>query len=337
MTTMPDQYPSESRVIAPDFRVEAIDYALGLHDLRAVREPVFVQEQQVPLALEWDALDPICVHVIARDDAGNPIGTGRLVPPNAENDHDDHAPNAAATNPASFTARIGRMAVLAQWRGRGVGDALLLALIEQAHLRGWSALALHAQVSAIGFYARQGFVPYGARFMEAGIEHQSMRRSLRGPTAVETREAAVAMVPMIIASSRRALWIYSRVLDPGLLDTSPVLDALRKLATRTHRVEIHLLLQDAGTPQRSHAPLLGLAQRQPSVFVFREVIDPADRNDASAYIVNDNAGYYFRPLGHRFDGEVDLQAAGRARQLANSFQPVWERARLCSDYRALGI
>ena len=81
--------------MAADFRVEAIDYTTGLDELRRVRETVFVQEQQVPLEEEWDALDLLCQHVIARDASGQPVGTGRLTP----------------------ERKIGRMAVLREWRG----------------------------------------------------------------------------------------------------------------------------------------------------------------------------------------------------------------------------
>jgi predicted GNAT family N-acyltransferase len=297
------------------FRVEAIDYASGVDDLRAVREPVFVQEQQVPIELEWDELDPLCVHVIARDDAGMPIGTGRLTP--------EH--------------KIGRMAVLPEWRGRGVGDALLLALIDQAAQRRWPELRLHSQASAVGFYVKHGFVPYGERFMEAGIEHQSMRRQIGGPTAIDTREAAVAITTATITAARRELYLYSRHLDPGLFDAPEVLEALRRLATRRQRVEIRILLQDAGTPQRAHAPLIGLGQRLSSVFAFREISDPADHGYASAFIANDSGGYYFRTLGNRFDGEAALDFGGRARQLVDSFMPIWERARVVTEFRALDI
>ncbi|MFZ5637213.1 MAG: GNAT family N-acetyltransferase [Pseudomonadota bacterium] len=299
----------------PAFRVEAIDYATGLDALRAVRETVFVQEQQVPIELEWDDLDPRCAHVLARDADGRPIGTGRLTPERT----------------------IGRMAVLRDWRGRGVGDALLEALIAEAERRQWPEVSLHAQVSAIGFYARHGFVPEGERYMEAGIEHRNMRRQLGGPTAIEDRDAAVAIVCGIVAGARRELSIYSRALDPGLFDAPEVLEALRALATRRQRVDIRILLQDAGAPQRAHAPLIALAQRLPSVFAFREASDPADRGYASAYVVNDGGGYYFRTLGNRFDGEGAIDQGGRARQLADGFQPVWERSRIVTEYRVLGV
>ena len=97
------------------------------------------------------------------------------------------------------------------------------------------------------------------------------------------------------------------------------------------------LLQDAAAPQRAHAPLLVLAQRLPSVFLFREPIDPVDRAHASAYLTNDNGGYYFRSLGHRVEGEADLHGPGRARQLRSAFDQVWERSRPVTEYRALGI
>ena len=221
------------------FRVEAIDYSrTALADLRAVRDAVFVQEQGVPVEIERDALDPLCVHVIARDDQGQPIGTGRLTP--------DH--------------RIGRMAVLPDWRGQGVGDALLQALLAQARQLGWPAVSLHAQVPAIVFYARQGFLPYGERFCRsrprpsvdaAGRWTRSMPWSAATPR--------IAAVLGVIASARRRLCIYSRELDPGLLDQPEVLAQLRRFAVAGG--EVRILLQDPAAPQRAIAPLLGLAQR----------------------------------------------------------------------------
>ena len=165
------------------FRVDAADYAADRDALRAVREAVFVREQGVPLELELDAQDPDCLHVLARDADGRPIGTGRLTPAHT----------------------LGRMAVLPQWRGRGVGAAMLAALTGLARERRWNAIELHAQVDAIGFYLRHGYLPIGPRYMEAGIEHQSMRRALGGPNAVEDREAAIAACIGIIDATRRGL------------------------------------------------------------------------------------------------------------------------------------
>ena len=101
--------------------------------------------------------------------------------------------------------------------------------------------------------------------------------------------------------------------------------------------EVRVLLQDPAEPQRALAPLIGLAQRLPSAFAFRAIEEPTDRSYPSAFVVNDLGGYYFRPLGHRFDGETRLDGSGRARQLRSGFDPVWERARACTEYRALGL
>ena len=300
---------------AGPFQVVVADYAAAFDDLRAVREAVFVQEQRVPVELELDALDPRSRHVLARDRDGRAVGTARLTP----------------------DGRIGRMAVLREWRGSGVGSALLHALLRQAREDGRDGVALNAQVEAIPFYARHGFVAHGGRFMEAGIEHQAMRLRFDRPQPVEDRDAAVAATIAIVGGARRRLWIYSRELDPGLYDHPRVLEALRRFGTAGRGNEARVLLQDAAAAQRAHAPLLQLAQRLPSVFAFREVEDPVDRSYPSAFLASDGGGYCFRALGHRFDGEAEFDARPRARQLADAFDQVWERARPCGELRALGL
>jgi predicted GNAT family N-acyltransferase len=297
----------------PAFRVEIVDFATALRDLRAVRDVVFVQEQRVPVEIERDALDPACVHVLARDADGRAIGTGRLAP----------------------TGKIGRMAVLDGWRGRGVGRAMLLQLLDAARGRGLAEASLHAQVDAERFYAADGFLPIGDRFEEAGIQHQAMRRLLAQAAPVETAAQAAAAVVGIVGNTRRGLAIYSRDMDPGLLDRPEVVTALRRLATRGG--EIRLLLQDIETPQRAHAPLIPLIQRLSSAFAVRVIDEPVDRTYPSAFIASDTGGWYFRPLGHRLEGETQLDAPARVRQLRTVFDGAWERARPASELRALGL
>ena len=295
------------------FRVDIVEYAPHFAELRAIREPVFVREQNVPVDLELDALDAACVHALARDADGRPIGTGRLAP----------------------NGKIGRMAVLAEWRGRGVGRALLHRLVEAAREAGLPEVMLHAQVDAEAFYAAEGFLPEGERFEEAGIVHQAMRRRLGGPMVVETAAQAAAAVVGIATGARRLITIYSREMDPGLLDRTEVLTALRRVATRGG--EIRLLLQDVETPQRAHAPLIALAQRLSSAFAIRVIDEPVDLTYPSAFVANDTGGWYFRPLGHRLDGETQLDGAARVRQLRTVFDSAWERARPATELRALGL
>ena len=138
------------------FRVEQVSWADVQNELRAVRFEVFVREQGVPEALEWDGLDQECQHVVARDASGAAIATGRLLP-------DGH---------------IGRMAVLRDWRRRGVGTAVLAELIRIARSHGHVLVVLHAQSYVTQFYARMGFVVTGAEFMEAGIPHVKMQMAV---------------------------------------------------------------------------------------------------------------------------------------------------------------
>ncbi len=127
--------------------------------LRAIRTRVFIQEQNVPEALEWDGEDAHAVHALARDAHGNAIGTARLLL------HEQ-------------VAHIGRMAVLPEWRGQGVGRALLDNILAAAQARGARAAFLNAQTTAVAFYARAGFAVEGAEFLDAGIPHLRMTRSL---------------------------------------------------------------------------------------------------------------------------------------------------------------
>lgn len=136
--------------------MDEVPWATHAGVLGAVRREVFVVEQHVPEDLEWDGLDPGCRHALATDAAGRAIGTGRLLP-------DGH---------------IGRMAVLASWRGRGVGGALLARLVAIARARGDAVAVLNAQTHAVGFYRRAGFEVSSAEFMDAGIPHVEMRRVL---------------------------------------------------------------------------------------------------------------------------------------------------------------
>lgn len=122
-----------------------------------IRLAVFVQEQHVPIEEEIDQMDPLCTHAIAQNEQGIVVGTGRLLP-------DGH---------------VGRMAVLRDYRGQGVGSAVLDALVKQARYAGFEEVILHAQTHAKDFYALHGFRQEGELFYEANIPHIKMRLNLR--------------------------------------------------------------------------------------------------------------------------------------------------------------
>lgn len=124
--------------------------------MSAVRRAVFIEEQSVPEELELDEHDSQCLHVIAILSDNNAIGTGRLM----------------------LDGRIGRMAVLKDYRGIGVGLAILKSLVQIAQDKHLPNIHLHSQCSAIGFYEKLGFIAEGEIFMDAGIEHRNMKLTL---------------------------------------------------------------------------------------------------------------------------------------------------------------
>lgn len=148
---------------------------------------------------------------------------------------------------------------------------------------------------------------------------------------------AIDATARIIAGARRRLWIRSLELESWLFDHPAVLEALRGFATSGRDVQVLVLLHDAAAPQAAHAKLLDLAQRVSSVFQFREVDEPAYREDRAALIANDAGDYYFRAQGDAVAGSASFGTRGRARQLQQRFGEIWERSRPVTEYRALGI
>lgn len=142
-------------------RVELMDWAAARERAAPIRFAVFVEEQNVPADSELDEWDPLSVHALALDGEGRALGTGRLLP-------DGH---------------IGRMAVLREARGRGVGSALLTALMAEAKRRGHTHAVLSAQTHAIAFYRRHGYDVASGEYMDCGIAHVDMRCALADRTA----------------------------------------------------------------------------------------------------------------------------------------------------------
>lgn len=136
----------------PPFVIRPVNYKAQCDQLHAIRRTVFIEEQNVPEELEWDEIDERCYHVVAFAADGTPIGTGRFL----------------------LDGHIGRMAVLKEWRGKGVGSAILKMLLVLAQKEGFESVRLHAQAHAVGFYAKHGFKATGKEFMEAGIPHRAM-------------------------------------------------------------------------------------------------------------------------------------------------------------------
>lgn len=133
------------------FNIVSADWATLKQDAQYIRELVFIQEQQIDAIDEWDAQDPISLHFVVYGDL-KPIATARLLDNNS----------------------IGRVAVLKEYRGQGIGKILMLDIIQQAKIQKRETLKLSAQVHAIAFYQRLGFKAKGAEYLDCGIPHRDM-------------------------------------------------------------------------------------------------------------------------------------------------------------------
>ena len=156
-----------------NFDIREADWEADRSVLLNLRKLVFIVEQAVPPEVEFDGLDESSWHWLVNDAQRRPIGTGRLL----------------------NTGQIGRMAVLEQHRGEGIGAAVLGTVVEKARTLGFDQVFLNAQVHAIGFYEKAGFVSTGERFDEAGIEHQKMIQTLE-PVRYEDQQYGARTAPL---------------------------------------------------------------------------------------------------------------------------------------------
>ena len=127
------------------------DWSQEKDALKSIRHQVFVEEQKVPVELEWDEYDDTATHFIVTL-SGQAIACARL----------------------KKDGQIGRMAVLKKYRNQGIGQELLRFVLRTAAAKDIDEVYLHAQVSAIHFYEKQGFESVGEVFYEANIPHREM-------------------------------------------------------------------------------------------------------------------------------------------------------------------
>jgi predicted GNAT family N-acyltransferase len=313
---------------APGFSIRRADWARDRDALRRVRLAVFVQEQGVPEELEWDSDDAGALHLLGLSAEGAPIATARLLP----------------------SGQIGRMAVLPQWRGRGVGTALLRQVLVLALGRDGPQPFLNAQVGALGFYERQGLVAVGEVFEEAGIPH---RRMVLPPTLADEERLAPDLKPpqppglmlgrdggpqgltgrlaireaslQLATQARRSLAVLSRDLDPPIYDNAEFVAAVHRLALRRPNLPVRVLLLDPAPAIRGGHRLLPLIQRLSSRCEIRAVPDDQPSR-LDAFLVADGQGYLHRPLADTWEATADFRAPLEARHLEAEFQNLWDRA-----------
>lgn len=312
-----------------DFHVEIADWSRpkDREALQAIRQQVFVVGQNVPEARERDGRDPDCWHVLAHDEQDQPIGCARL-----ESNH-----------------KIGRMAVIDDWRDRGVGRALLRELLTRARAQGSTEVTLSAQVSAQPFYAKAGFEPVGEVFEDAGMAHQSMRLALSSATVIAApappidtlpangREETAAARLRLLAETRHRLALRLPLLGPDSYASTDQLEQLRRIAISGRTAQIRILLHDPEAALRADHRLISLAQHLSSAIQIRQPLEELDLSYTSSYLLNDSGGYLFLPQADRPQGRAALNDSSMHRPLLQQFDDVWDRSERASALQALDI
>lgn len=298
--------------------------------LRRLREIVFIDEQQVPREIEWDGADPDCTHFLALTEAGQPVGCARLMP----------------------SGQIGRMAVLADHRGTGLGRRLLDEAIEEAKRQGLRKVHLHAQTHAAGFYRKAGFLPVGDEFMEAGIPHQAMELELPIPfepqgelprPAVRAepsgREAAPASALLQyqgesdclngllagLQQPRRHLVILSQQLDHALFDNEALVEAVSRFARSSPSSEVRILIADSSLIVSRGHRLVELARRLDSHITIRRIADDTPPGEKS-FVSWDGQGFFLLPDFREYTAVADAYDPVQARKMVEAFDYYWTRS-----------
>lgn len=318
-----------------------VDWATHGEQLRGIRARVFIEEQGVPKDLEWDGLDEDAHHFIALNSIGLAIGTSRLLP----------------------TGQIGRMAVLTDQRGKGIGRQLLDAAVRHAIGIGMPRVFLHAQRHAEGFYRKAGFLPTGLEMTEAGIPHLEMdmvlpvrfeplandqRPSLINPQrrsddvrdsayqSFDSEHECVESALAVVETARRTVLILSPTLDAALFGNARMISSVSKLARRSRSAIVRVLLEDPKSIAEAAHPLLELARRLPSKIDMRRLPD----NDAPlrrSFVVVDGEAVWIQPDRDAYAGWSNTYDRIEARRLVEEFTALYERSAEDPHLRLLSL
>lgn len=306
-----------------EYFTEPASWQFDETQIREVRTRVFIEEQQVPEEEEWDAHDATAQHFLASTSEGEAIGTARLTRD-------------------GLTGHIGRMAVLESWRGQGVGDSLLRAALEFAAGLGLTEIRLMAQTHALAFYRRHGFSAFGEVFDDVGIPHRWMKRQLKAPAPpqrrllprpaagaaekrhedFEDRQGLTRGFQALISATRHELAIFTRTLEPRILDTPEMTSALRSLCTAGAPARVRVMIVDSRPAIAACHPWIALSQRLSSLIHFRRP-GKDHRDYPCAFGIADENHLLFRPFGDQYPGYFQQAHRREARRMLEFFDEAW--------------
>ena len=309
----------------------------GCEALRSIRQRVFMEEQRIPAELEWDADDASAVHFLLRY-RGIEVGTARLLP-------DGH---------------IGRVAILREWRGLGLGELLMREVMEQAIAAGHQRLLLSAQTYALAFYRRLGYRSEGEPYMEAGLPHQAMiweadenlppiefaspgrfaihnpeetvrehyRPNLTQQLGVERElidldeELAHDHACHLVQQARRTLVIHGADQAAWLFNQRDFIGSCEQMIAAQPKSRIRVLLAEVKKDFPLGHSLVKLAHRFPSSCEVRR-LHPEAPHEPQVFLLADDSGMLMLPRGHEKSGFARYNTRDQVRRWTNTFDELW--------------
>ncbi|MBD2859242.1 GNAT family N-acetyltransferase [Spongiibacter sp. KMU-158] len=289
--------------------IQQTDWSTDFPTLYSIREAVFVHEQQVPVELEIDDQDFISQHWIAFAD-GQPVGTARLTP----------------------DGKIGRMAVLKPYRKAMVGTHLLRAIIQAGIAQNFRELSLSAQLHALHFYAKEGFVAEGPVFMDAGIPHQTMRVVLRKQRelGVDGKKFRIRNLPESVldmsGQCRRSLRVLSPSLEPEIYGSDSFVDQVSQLARKHRDVTVRFLIHDDKPLRENRHQLVTLSQKLSAVEIRvlprKQIVEQKE-----CYLLADNCGLLVHHPRINADGWGSYNLRPIAEDYITRFDRQWHHSK----------
>ena len=306
-------------MLSDDYTIEVVHWDTHRDTLRFIRDRVFIEEQQVPATIEIDGRDQNAAHFLLSH-KGKALGCGRLME----------------------DAKITRLALLPEFRGSGLGAALLDFIVEHARSLGHARVYLHAQDHAIGIYQRAGFNVEGDGFEEAEIPHHAMSLVFDHITAdhfiggVSYPEPFATLAIQLAATATRQLRIFSPQLDHEVFNRQEMSDAIAHVARNSRHSDIRILISNSKPIVHHGHRLLTLARRLPSLVHIQKLTDHPELPDYS-FVVRDIDGTIYKPNDADREGFYEPDSRASAKRFVDQFDDLWIRSRPDPELRMLGL
>jgi len=293
-----------------NIEVRQVSWQNAHEEIKRIRFTVFVEEQQVPIEEEIDGADELTstLHFLATID-GQAVATGRIL----------------------ASGKIGRIAVLQDYRGQGVGSKVTMRFCADHTTH--ASLQLNSQTQAMRFYRQLGFVEQGPEFDDAGIPHKLMTAqlntraqltSLYQDEVIRIERACRFTHHLIrmISAGRRSVTILSNHLDQDVFNEE-LSEAISSFARQSSQAQVRILVQDSRRLHKSPHPLVRLVRRLPSSIHILRTTEPPQKPETAYVIIDKQHIVYFNEEQEHI-GFANYRAPAEADHQLDEFERLWQ-------------